>query len=92
MDTYSHVTSIRDCRKSAELPPIAPEREYEVQGLRDRINTEKQNRDARLPEGWWLAFTFSAIIVLSGIFLIWTGMEQLGALISALADYGAGWL
>ena len=91
MDTYSHVTSIRAHRKSAELLPLASQREYEGQGLRDRINTDKR-KEWRFPEGWRFALPFTAIVVLSGIFLIWTGLEQLGALISALADYVAGWL
>ncbi|WP_343502104.1 MULTISPECIES: hypothetical protein [Roseobacteraceae] len=77
----------REYRKSDSLPPL---REYEGDGLRDKI--EMDRKGPLLPEGWWFAVPVFLILVLLGLWVIATGVEQLAALIRAASVWLEGWL
>ncbi|NDW30991.1 hypothetical protein [Salipiger sp. PrR007] len=83
--------SKRAHRKSADLPTLAREQEYEGNGLRDRLSSENL-ADARLPEGWWAALLIAATLVTGGVWVIWNSLDMLAAAIRAAAAYLAGWL
>ncbi|MCT4369077.1 hypothetical protein CLG85_001465 [Yangia mangrovi] len=49
-------------------------------------------KDPLLPEGWWFAVPVFLILVLLGLWVIATGVEQLAALIRAASAWLEGWL
>ncbi|NDV52140.1 hypothetical protein [Salipiger sp. PrR003] len=77
----------REYRKSDSLPPL---RDYNGDGLRDKIEMERKDR--LLLEGWWFAVLVFLILVLLGLWFIATGVEQLAALIRAASAWLEGWL
>lgn len=81
--------SERAHRKSADLPTLAREQEYEGNGMRDRLSAEKPAA-AGLPEGWWAALLIAATVVTGGVWMIWNGLDLLAVAIRAAATYLAG--
>ncbi|SDF90666.1 hypothetical protein [Alloyangia pacifica] len=72
-------------RKSAALTPLPPQREYEGQGLSDRLWEDCHDEERWLPEGFWFAFLVLAILATGGALAIWLGLDLLAAAIRSLA-------
>ncbi|MBE9635754.1 hypothetical protein [Salipiger mangrovisoli] len=91
-DILAKIRVERERRKSAALTPIPPQREYEAQGLTDRLWNDCHDQERWLPEGFWFAFLVMAILATGGALAIWLGLDLLATAIRSLAALFEGWL